>query len=71
MRQRVCDHCGHPSQNGWGELHLAYVGKDIIIDVCPSCMPIARRMLKEFAVFNPDLFKGQAKSAPGEKQEGS
>lgn len=56
MNQRICDHCGHPSQDGWGELHLIYMGKDTVVDVCPKDIPEARRMLKDFAVFNPDLF---------------
>lgn len=61
MKQRICDHCGHPSHDGWGELRFIYMGKEVVIDVCPNDVPEARRLLKDFAVFNPDLFRGQAR----------
>lgn len=56
MQQKICDHCGHPSVDGWAEIHLAYMGKDLVIDVCPTCLVKARRMLADFAVFTPGLF---------------
>jgi len=56
MEQRICDHCGHPSPNGWAEIHFTYMARDVKVDVCPDCVRFARKALRDFAVFCPGLF---------------